>query len=182
MLGGGPCAWTCADDYLEVKPGTGDLVTKERFADFELHLEFWLPHLPDKTSQARANSGLYLQGLYEVQVLDSYGNETYPMGECGALYLQKAPLANANLPPERWQTYRAIFRPPGYDVHGRRMRDGSLSLWFNGTLVHDATPITEPTGGAMGHGQEEPGPIRLQDHGDLVRFRNIWIRPLEPCA
>lgn len=181
MSDGGPCRWTHAGDYLEVAPGTGDLLTRERFGDFELHLEFWLPLLPERTSQGRANSGLYLQGLYEVQILDSHDNPTYEMGECGALYLQKAPLANANLPPEHWQTYEAVFRSPSFDESGQRTKDGTLSLYLNGTLIHDLTPITEPTGGAMSHSPAEPGPIRLQDHGDLVRFRNIWIRPLEPC-
>lgn len=179
---GGPCRWTCTGECMEVAAGTGDVVTKERFGDFELHLEFWLPLMADKTSQARANSGLYLQGLYEIQILDSYENETYSMGECGALYMQKAPLANASLPPEQWQAYHVIFRAPVYDDRGERAHDGSLTIYQNGTLIHDATPITEPTGGAMKHAPSEPGPIRLQDHGAPIRFRNLWIRALEPCV
>ncbi|MGQ9698605.1 MAG: 3-keto-disaccharide hydrolase, partial [Armatimonadota bacterium] len=101
---GAPCRWRAVEGALEVVPGTGDILTKRRFGDFELHLEFWLPLMADQRGQARANSGLYLQGLYEIQILDSYNNETYPLGVCAALYNQFAPSQNAALPPEQWQT------------------------------------------------------------------------------
>ena len=178
LADGGPCRWNVTGDYLEVNPGTGDIVTREQFTDFELHMEFWLPLMPDASGQARANSGLYLQGLYEVQILDSHENPTYEMGECGALYMQKAPLTNASLPPEQWQSYHVTFQAPRFNESGERTGDGSLTLVHNGTVIHDGTPITEPTGGAMSHSPAEPGPIRLQDHGQRIRFRNIWIRPL----
>jgi hypothetical protein len=175
---GEPFQWSLGDGYFEVKPKTGDIRTKKVFTDFELHLEFWLPLEPDHTSQARANSGLYLQGLYEIQILDSYENDTYAMGECGALYMQAPTLTNANLPPQQWQTYHVAFRAPRFDDEGLRVKDGAVTIYQNGRLIHNATPISEVTGGAMGHSPSEPGPIRLQDHGNLIRFRNIWIRAL----
>jgi hypothetical protein len=183
MLNGGkPFEWTVKDGYMEVKPKAGDVVTVERFGDFELHLEFWLPLMADQTSQARANSGLYLQGLYEIQILDSFDNETYSMGECGALYMQAPVLLNASLPPERWQTYDVVFRAPLFDAEGSRVKDGSVTIRQNGQTIHNETPITEPTGGAMKHSPSEPGPVRLQDHSNRVRFRNLWIRRLNPEA
>lgn len=175
---GEPCRWQIIGGAMEVVPGTGDIVTKRRFRDFELHLEFWLPLMADKTGQARANSGLYLQGLYEIQILDSYNNETYPLGVCAALYNQVAPSQNAALPPEQWQTYHVFFRAPKFDADGNRVQDGAVTVIWNGVKVHDETPITVPTGGHLDHSPSEPGPIMLQDHGNKIRFRNIWIRPL----
>ena len=175
---GRPCDWTVEEGVMTVRPGSGDIQTKRRFTDFELHLQFRLPNMPDKTGQARGNSGLYLHGLYEIQILDTWENETYPMGVCGALYNQAAPLLNASTPPETWQVYQVRFRAPKFDADGKRITDGSVTIDQNGKRIHDGTPITEPTGGHLSHSPSEPGPILLQDHGDQVSFRNIWIREL----
>src|SRR5208282_1540734 len=109
---GGEPAWKVQDGYLEVVPGSGDIQTVDTFDDFELHAEFWIPLMADKHGQDRGNSGIFLQGRYEIQVLDSYQNETYANGACGSLYKLIAPLVNASLPPENWQTYDIKFFSP----------------------------------------------------------------------
>ena len=112
--GKGVVPWIVQDGYLEVKPGTGNILTREKFGDYQLHVEFWLPLMADKRSQERANSGVYQHGLYEIQVLDSYHNPTYRYGGCGAIYGQKDPDKDACKPPERWQTYDITFHAPRF--------------------------------------------------------------------
>ena len=177
-MGGSPASWKVMDGYMEV--GKGDIRTKETYGpDFQLHVEFWLPLMADKKDQARANSGVYLQGRYEVQVLDSYMNPTYPKGECGALYLILGTSKNANKPPEQWQTYDITFRSPRVDDGGKVTKKGVLNVVFNGEMVIDNGEFDKVTGGAMDNKLATPGPIRLQDHGCKVRYRNIWLKPLE---
>lgn len=176
-LKGQEAAWKVMDGYMEV--ARGDIMTREKFGpDFQLHVEFWLPLMADKKGQARANSGVYLQGRYEIQVLDSYMNETYPNGSCGALYGILVPSKNASRPPEQWQTFDITLRAPRVDEQGKVTVKGQLTVVHNGETIIDNGTFDKVTGGAMDDKLGEPGPIRLQDHGNKIRFRNIWIRPL----
>lgn len=176
-MNGNSASWKVMDGYMEV--GRGDIRTKETFGpDFQLHIEFWLPLMADKKDQARANSGVYLQGRYEVQVLDSYMNPTYPKGECAALYGILGTSKNANKPPEQWQAYDISFRSPRVDETGKVTKGGTLTVVFNGETVIDNGQFDKVTGGAMDNKLGTPGPIRLQDHGCKVRYRNIWLKPL----
>jgi hypothetical protein len=173
-----PAKWKVEDGYMEV--GRGDIRTKDTFGpDFKLHVEFWLPLMKDKKNQGRANSGVYLQGRYEIQVLDSYMNDTYAKGECGAMYGLLGTSKNANKPPEQWQTYDLTFYSPRVDSDGKVTKKGRVTNVFNGQTVIDNGEFGEVTGGAMDNKLGEPGPIRLQDHGCKVRYRNIWLKPLD---
>jgi hypothetical protein len=176
--GGAPAAWKVKNGYVEVTPKTGDILTKEKFGDFQLHVEFWLPLMADAKGQARANSGVYLQGRYEIQVLDSYNNDTYPDGACGALYKIIAPSKNASKPPEQWQTYDITFRAPHVDAQDKVTEKGVVTVVHNGVTVIDNGLFDHPTGGEIDNKLGTPGPILLQDHGNRVRFRNIWLKPL----
>jgi serine/threonine protein kinase len=179
-LRGTPPLWHVAHDYLEVAPRTGDIMTKEKFGpDFKLHVEFWLPLMADGKGQARANSGVYLQGRYEVQILDSYRNDTYWAGECAALYKLIPTAKNACKPPEQWQTYDITFHAPGVDSAGTVTRDGTIIVVHNGQTVIDNGSFSKVTGGALDDKMGEPGPIRLQEHASKVRYRKIWIQPLD---
>jgi hypothetical protein len=179
---GKPAAWIVNDGYMEVVPGEGFLMTKEKFRDFQLHLEFWIPLMADKHGQDRGNSGVYLQGRYEVQILDSFNEPTDPDRACGALYTILAPLTNACLQPEEWQTYDITFRAPRTDGQGRVMEKGEITVIQNGIPIIQhgrfdrITDIKHDT--ALDSRLGDPGPIMLQDHGARVRFRNIWIKPL----
>ena len=176
---GGPAGWKVADGILHVVPGTGDVLSCETFADHVLHIEFRCPDMPDATGQAKGNSGVYLQGRYEIQVLDSYGFATPGKGDCGAIYDQHAPLVNACKPPLEWQSYDVVFRAPRRDAEGARM-----TVRHNGRVIHNNVVLPGPTGGAMDIPPGQPGPLRLQDHGNLVCYRNIWALhlPLEASA
>jgi type 1 glutamine amidotransferase len=182
---GEPCPWKILEDgSLETVPRTGDIATEQKFRDFQMHLEFWLPKLPPSVKdQARANSGVFLQGLYEIQVLDSYDNPTHPMGGCGSIFKIKDPdNADAALkPPETWNTYDITFRAARLDAAGNKTENARVTLVWNGVKVHDNAEIPGPTLGNKGK-EGDAGPIRLQDHGGKVRYRNIWIQPLDDGA
>jgi hypothetical protein len=176
-LKGHPAKWSVMDGYMEVRGG--DIRTEKTFGpDFQVHVEFWLPLMADKKDQARANSGVYLQGRYEIQVLDSYNNPTYAKGECAAMYGILGTSKNANKPPEQWQTYDITFRSPRVDDAGKVTKKGEVNVVFNGETVIDHGQFDKVTGGAMDEKMGTPGPIRLQDHGCKVRYRNIWVKPL----
>lgn len=178
---GDPARWIVRDGSFEVRPGTGDLQTRDGFGDAQLHVEWMTPDPPRGTGQDRGNSGVFLMGRYEVQVLDSYGNETYADGQAAAQYGQFPPLVNASRPPGVWQSYDIIFRGPRFDAAGRLLRPATVTVLHNGVLVQDHVTLTGPTGHYARPPYEahpERLPIRLQDHAHPVRFRNIWLREL----
>lgn len=172
---GGTAEWKISDGVMTVVRGTGDIMTKEEFTDFRLHLEFMEPDMPDATGQAKGNSGVYLQARYEVQVLDSYGIEVPGKGDCGAMYDQFAPLVNACKPPLEWQTYDIIFRAARVDDSGEVVEQARVTVLQNGIVVQNNTQLLGPTGGAKGSKEGGAGSILLQDHGNPVKYRNIWI-------
>lgn len=172
---GTPAQWKVENGYLEVVPGLGDIQTEAVFEDFNLHAEFWIPYLPQKSGQDRGNSGIFLQGRYEIQILDSWNNETYLDGMCGALYKIIAPMANMSLPPENWQTYDIRFRSPRLNSEGQVTQKGEITVVHNGQLIIERGLFERGTGSAAKQKQGIPGPIRLQDHGSSVRFRNLII-------
>lgn len=183
-INGRRAAWKVKDGAMVSSSGAGDVYTSRKIGSAQIHLEFAIPGMPGAKDQAKGNSGVYLQGLYEIQVLDSYRNPTYANGSCGALYGQYAPLVNASRPPEQWQTYDIIFHAPKC-AGGKVQQPGTLTLLHNGVLVQDHVAIKGPTPGADRFNVCEPGPLRLQDHyhpdvkETFMRFRNIWYRPLE---
>ena len=166
---GGAVQWnSLKGGVMEVEPGSGSIVTKKKFTDFELHVEFRLPFMPDKRGQGRANSGVYLQGRYEVQLLDSYGLEGLD-NECGGIYKVGRPAVNMCAPPMQWQTYDITFHAPKAGSPAR------ATVVHNGVTIHDEIPLPGPTGGALDGNVNEPGGIYLQDHGNRMQFRNIWL-------
>ena len=170
--------WVIKDGAMEVN-GTGSIRTKEEFGDMQLHVEWAAPSEVKGESQGRGNSGVYLQGRYEIQVLDSYQNKTYPNGQAGSFYGHAAPLVNAARKPGEWQTYDIIFHAPKKGADGKVL-SGSFTVLHNGVLVQDHIPIGGgATTAAAFTGVTEKGPLVLQDHGNPVRFRNIWMRPLK---
>ena len=171
-LDGGAPAWEVADGAMTVTAGGGDIVSREQFNDFLLHLEFMTPDMPDATGQAKGNSGVFLQGRYEIQVLDSYGIDVPGMGDCGAIYNQFASLVNACKPPLEWQTYDAIFRAARVGESGEIEENARVTVLQNGIVIQNNVQMLGATGGATDEGAAEPGPLRLQDH------RNIWVVPL----
>jgi hypothetical protein len=175
---GTDATWNVHDDYVEIAPGKGDILTKDKFGDFQLHVEFWIPLMANKKSQARGNSGVFLQGRYEIQVLDSYHNDTYLDGSCGALYKIIAPSQNASKPPEEWQTYDITFHAPRVDKDGKVTEKGEVTVVHNGVTIIDRGRFDHTTPGALETTQGTPGPIMLQDHGARIRYRNVWLKPL----
>jgi len=178
---GSPAKWKLGTGYFEVVPGTGYLYTRETYGDCQLHVEFAEPSPPKANDQDRGNSGVFLHDLYEVQVLDSYQNQTYPDGQAAAVYGQFPPLVNASRPPGSWQSYDIVFHGPRFDAAGHLTKAARMTVLHNGVLVQDNVELTGPTG----HHQRPPYtatpeklPLSLQDHGNPVRYRNIWIREL----
>jgi hypothetical protein len=171
-----PAAWKITDEGMVVSGG--DIISRERFTDYQLHVEFKVPLMPDAKGQARGNSGVFQQGRYEIQVLDSFGFAEPGMGDCGALYNQAAPLVNACRPPKTWQTYDISFRAPRFDEAGKQTESGRVTVLQNGICVQNNTAVTGPTWGNTFGKLSDPGPIVLQDHGNPMEYRNIWIMPL----
>jgi hypothetical protein len=174
---GGEPRWKIEDGAMVVN-GTGSLVTKEEFGDCQLHIEWAAPGKVEGEGQGRGNSGVYFQGRYEIQVLDSYENKTYPDGQAGAFYGHSAPLVNASRKPGEWQVYDIMFHGPKVGADGK-VQPGSLTVLHNGVLVQDHVPVKgDATTAAMFKGVAPKGPLVLQDHGNPVRYRNIWLRRL----
>ena len=173
---GAAANWIVQDGVVAVNKG--DIMTQERFADFFLHLEFMTPDMPDATGQAKGHSGVFLQGRYEIQVLDSYGIETPGKGDCGAIYDQYAPLVNACKPPLEWQTYDVCFRSARVSENGEVLEKTRLTVLQNGIVIHNNIELPGVTVLAIDEQVGTPGPILLRDHGNDVKYRNIWVLPL----
>jgi hypothetical protein len=175
--GGGPAGWTLENGYMEVKPGNGDILTTDTFTDYQLHVEFWLPLMPDAKGQARANSGVYNQGRIEVQVLDSYG-EPPRDNEAGGIYKVAVPIRNASKKPEKWQAYDIAYRAPRFGADGKQTEKGHITVLHNGMLIHNNVEFdAQVTTSGLPGDLTKPGPIMLQDHGNKIRYRNVWILP-----
>lgn len=169
--------WKIDNGVMESTP-PGGIFSKEEFADCQVHVEFAAPSNVKGNDQGRGNSGVYLMGRYEIQILDNYENKTYPNGQCGAMYGHHVPLVNACRKPGEWQTYDIIFHPPKKRVDGT-VKAGSFTVFHNGVLIQDNVPVTgEGTAASPLRGIVEKGPLYLQDHGNPVRFRNVWVRKL----
>ena len=179
MTDGSAAGWTMREGVLQT--GKGVLQTRQEFTDFQLHVEFATPAEVQGNSQQRGNSGVFLLGKFEIQVLDSYDNLTYSDGQAAAMYGQYPPLVNASRRPGEWQTYDIIFRAPRFGASSQLEKPAVVTVLHNGVLVHDGAAFWGPTR----HRSVLPysadmakGPIALQDHGNPVRYRNIWIRPI----
>jgi hypothetical protein len=173
--------WKVQDGCMEVVDSGGYIRTKNEFGDFQLHMEFATPAAVKGDSQDRGNSGVKIYGLYEVQILDSVNNPTYPDGQCGALYGQWPPLVNASARPGEWQTYDIIFETPRWNANHKIIKPAFVTVIQNGVVVHHRKEFFGPTKNkeALPYVEHPPhGPIVLQSHGSPVRYRNIWIRNL----
>ena len=176
----GAAAWRVENGYMEVTPGSSDIATKEKFGDVQLHLEWAAPAVVRGNSQGRGNSGVFLQGRYEVQVLDSSQNPTYADGQAGAIYGQWPPLANAARKPGEWQSYDIVFEAPKFDGD-KLVKPAYLTVFLNGVLLHNRKEVSGPTvHRALAKYVPQPAEdsLMLQNHGNPVRYRNIWIRRL----
>lgn len=179
---GGKPGWLVEDGCVTVVKGQGIIKTKRSFEDFQLHIEWRTPAEVKGTSQGRGNSGIFLQGIYEVQVLDNFDNRTYRNGQAGSIYKQHPPLVNACKGPGEWQTYEIIYTAPRFNDDGTYFTPPTVTVLHNGVLVQNHSKMRGPTEyigipeySVKKHG---PGPLMLQDHGNPVSFRNIWIREL----
>lgn len=181
--------WTVENGVFTVKKGTGNIQTKQSFTDYQLHIEWRIPQNITGKGQGRGNSGLFLASIgggdegYELQILDSYNNETYVNGQAGSIYKQFAPLVNANRPPGEWNVYDIVWNAPRFNADGSVQTPARVTAFLNGVLIQNNTVLEGPTRyiGKAVYRPHGPSPIKLQDHGDPsepISFRNIWIRPL----
>lgn len=179
-LDGSAAKWKVEDGAMTVVKGTGDVQTKRTFGDVQLHLEFRTPAEVVGEGQGRGNSGVFLQGIYEVQVLDNYNNRTYSNGQAGSIYKQTMPLVNACKPPGEWQTYDIIYKAPHFNKDGIKIASAYITVIHNGVLIQNHTEIkgTTPFIGLPQNNAHGKGPLKLQDHDNPTSFRNIWIREL----
>ena len=180
---GNPAEWTVSNGTFIVKKGTGEIRTKQKFNDYQLHLEWMIPVGITGESQGRGNSGVFMQGIYEIQILDNYQNETYVNGQAGSIYKQTPPLVNAMRKPGEWNTYDIIYTAPTFKKDGTYRTPPRVTVLQNGILLQNNTTIlgTTPYIGFPEVKEHGAGPIILQDHGDPsapISFRNIWIREL----
>ncbi|MBM3824366.1 MAG: DUF1080 domain-containing protein [Verrucomicrobia bacterium] len=179
---GAPPKWKLENGYMEAVKGGGSIRTKDRFADFQLHLEFATPSVVDGSSQGRGNSGVLMNGIYEVQILDSYNNKTYPDGQAGALYGQSPPLVNASKPPGEWQSYDIIFESPRWGADGKIAKKANVTVIHNGVILHHKKEYLGNTPHQANGNYDKPHApemfIELQDHNNPIRYRNIWIRSI----
>ena len=178
---GGPARWKVADGVMETVPGAGPIETKGTFGDIQLHIEWSAPSEPSGVGQDRGNSGVFLMGQFEIQVLDSYKADTYADGQAGAIYGQYPPLSNATRPPGQWQSYDVAFRRPRFDASGKLAEPARVTLFHNGILVQNNEEPFGPTSWLKWLPYVDRGgrgPISLQDHDHPVRYRNVWLREL----
>ena len=180
--GGGPVSWPIENGVLS--SGKGMIRTKQAdFTDYQLHVEFATPSEVKGNSQGRGNSGVFLNGVFEIQVLDSFDNITYPDGQASAMYGQFPPMVNASKPPGEWQTYDILFEGPRWDEGGKLTRKARTTVLHNGVAVHHGQELIGNTGHRVVGNYDRPHPpkggIELYEHGNPVRFRNIWIRELK---
>lgn len=176
---GKPAGWRLNDGYVEVKLFSGSIISRQSFGDIQLHIEWATPDGLGR-GQHKGNSGIKFMGRYELQILDSFENETYPDGQAGAIYSQHQPLVNASRPPGVWQSYDVIFQSPRFDVDGQLQSPAYMTVFHNGVLIQDHAAIAGPTKGTdpyQAHAARLP--LHLQNHRSKVRFRNIWVRDLE---
>jgi 3-keto-disaccharide hydrolase len=177
----GDVQWKLENDYMETTH-TGRIHTKDEFGDFQLHLEFATPSEVKGKGQGRGNNGVNIYGRYEIQVLDSYNNPTYADGQAAAIYAQTPPLFNASKPPGEWQTYDIIWETPRWDNDNKLVKKAYVTVLHNGVVVHHRQELCGYTNhrevGNYDHPHPPKGFIELYEHGNPVRFRNIWIRPL----
>jgi hypothetical protein len=179
--GGKPVEWTISDGAMTVKGGSGEIISKQGFGDCQLHIEWRTPAVVKGEGQGRGNSGIFLMGKYELQVLDSYNNKTYSNGQAGSIYKQLVPLVNVSRAPGEWQTYDIIFTAPRFAADGRLQSQARITVLHNGVLIQNNQAIwggTEYIGIAEYKPHSMKEQLVLQDHGDAVSFRNIWIREL----
>ncbi len=182
---GSASKWIVANGYMESVKGSGYIFTRQTFGDVQLHLEWVAPTPPMGKSQGRGNSGVFPMGLYEIQVLDSYQNETYADGQAAAVYGQYPPLVNASRPPGEWQSYDIVFRRPRFSRTGSLLQPARITVLHNGVLVQDKVEVWGPTNWlqhAPYTAHPDKLPLSLQDHGNPVRFRNIWLRELPEAS
>ncbi|MFC1537647.1 DUF1080 domain-containing protein [Gemmatimonadota bacterium] len=173
---GSPAGWIVENGTMTVKDGS--IVTRKKFGDMQIHLEFLVPIPAEgEKGQALGNSGIYIQRNYEVQILDSYKNETSPELSCGSVYKLHAPLVNVTRPPGVWQTFEIIFHAPRFDSSGNKTKAATVTVLHNGVLIQNHVEIV-PTGGASKHPEIPSGSILLQDHHSPFKFRNVWVREL----
>lgn len=175
--------WAVADGAMTVVAGTGDIETRAGFGDVQLHVEWRSPAEVQGEGQGRGNSGVFLQKRYEVQVLDSFENRTYANGQAASLYKQSIPMVNATRGPGEWQSYDIVYRAPRFDADGGVARPATVTVLHNGVLVQDHVTLRGPTvyiGEPAYHVHGEREPIKLQDHGNPVSYRNLWLRELPP--
>jgi hypothetical protein len=181
---GAAAPWKVENGYFEVVKGTGGIETKQGFGDVQLHIEWMTPSPAKGEGQDRGNSGVFFGGgRYEIQVLDSYGNKTYPDGQAGSLYGQYPPLVNACRPPGEWQAYDIVFEAPRFDAAGGVTKRARVTVFHNGVLVQHAMEFIGPATNKVRtpySAHPERLPIGLQDHNHPVRFRNVWLRELQP--
>lgn len=177
----GPAKWKVSGGHMEVAKDAGSIMTVDEFGDFQLHLEFATPKKVEGSSQGRGNSGVIIYGKYEVQVLDSYQNPTYPDGQVGAMYGQFPPLVSAPKAPGEWQSYDIVFETARWDAQGNLTKKASVTVFLNGVLLHNRKEFNGPVlhRGVAAYAPHPPkGYIELQDHHNPTRFRNIWIRSI----
>ncbi len=168
--------WPIIDGAIESKDD--NIITKQEYQDAQIHVEFKVPYMPKEKGQGRGNSGVIIQGCYEIQVLDSFGIADPGSGDCGAVYSQAAPLFNACKAPKTWQTYDIVFRAPRFDASGAKTENARVTVFLNGVLVQNNTEIKGSTGLNKKTSYDKPGPLLLQYHHNTVQFRNVWIVPL----
>lgn len=179
---GGAAPWTVADGVMTVKRETGDIRTKAGFGDIQLRLEFRSPAEVKGRGQGRGNSGIFFMERYELQVLDSYENKTYVNGQLGSIYKQHPPLVNPARPPGEWQVYDVVFTAPRFHADGSLKSPARITAFLNGVLIQNHAELRGPTeyrGTPVYKAHPDRLPLKLQDHGDLVSFRNIWVRELD---